>query len=74
MNDKMVASELVKIAKQLQAKPISKRVTTVLDKDDFKNQAIWYGILDDFGIPHGEAGNFEEPDRITVVMTEAKID
>ena len=74
MNDKIVAKELVKIANDLQAKSVSKRVTTVFDKEDFKNQAIWYGILDDFGIEHGDDIDGDEPDRITVIMTEIKID
>lgn len=58
-----------KIASKLVA---GKSGSVVLREDDFRNKDMWYAILDAVGLPHGEEADFNEPEEVTLRVTQIR--
>jgi len=73
IDEKKVAGELVKVAKDLVAEKTNSRFSLMLSRGDFKNQGVWRGILEDMGVVVDKETNWDEPEDIELKIVGGRI-
>ena len=46
----------------------------VLQKSDFADLSVWYGLLESLDIPSGEEANWAEPETVELWTTKVGVD